>query len=203
MSESVSKIFDFACANPDYWALMREEREPPEVVELETRRREAFNAARIEVQRLYSALLDEVHENLKARSVGTAMETVFAKSFHRPSYQNATFYFRVLSGKGKLTDASISIAEGTSGRISLYCGLGGPAARMTKIQDSFRANGMGDRLQVEGGWAYIEEPIPLGDSLSDIAARLVDAFWPSVLAYSKTLGNAPESAVAEGEVDDE
>jgi hypothetical protein len=203
MSERVNKFFEFACANPDYWELMRQTHEPPEVAELDSRRREAFNAARNEVQRQCYALLDETHSKMKAKAAGTAMEAAFEKGFKRRSYEKGDFLFEVLSGRSKATYARINIGNVPGGRISLWCGLAGSAARLPKIQESFRACGAEDRLQIDGLWAWIEEPIVLGDAMSDIASRLVDAFWPGVLAYSTAMSNVPTPAVAGGSDDEE
>lgn len=186
MSE-VNKVFDFACANPDYWALMLDALEPPEVSELDDRRRQAFNAAREEVQRLSGELLDEIHAQIKARSAGTTMEMAFSKGFNRRSYEKARFNFQVFAGRGKGTWASISIEHGSNGRVCASCGLGTSAARQVDLHESFQTAGVGERMKVSGNDVFVEENIALDDALVDIAIRLVNVFWPGVEAYAARL----------------
>jgi hypothetical protein len=202
MSE-VSKVFDFACANPDYWALMREAHEPPEVSELDARRRQAFNAAREEVQRLSGELLDEIHAKIKARAAGTAMEDAFSKGFNRQSYEKARFSFQVFSGRGKQTWASIRIEHGSNGRVDATCGLGTSAARQADLLESFQTAGVSARIKTSGNDVFVEEPIALGCALEDIATRLVNVFWPGVQAYAAKLLAPAEQAGADNGVDDE
>jgi hypothetical protein len=203
MSETVSRVFDFACANPDYWELMRQAHEPPEVAELDSRRRDAFNAARSEVQRQYCALLDAVHAHMKEMAQDTPMRERLSKGFNRQSYEKAVFGVELVAGRGKQTWATMSLEEGTSGRISAYCGLKTALQRESEMQEAFRSAVNVTRLQFYSQWVYVEEPIHLGDSLDDIASRLVGVFWPGVLAYSEKLADTAERSTLSEDADED
>lgn len=102
-----------------------------------------------------------------------------------------------------MTWACLSIEPGSNGRIGAYCRLGTPAKRQEDMFDSFQATVGEARMQISGDDVYVEEPIALGNALFDIAARLVDTFWPGVLAYSEKLLAAAEPADVDEDVDGE
>jgi len=186
MSARVTKVFAFACENPDYWELLLAPNEAPEVTGLEERRRAAFNAAAAEVRRLAAVLLDAAHAKLKEKAQGSSMSTALSKAPSSPSYGKAAFNFeRVFSGRGRGTSLKLALSQGNNSRINVWVGLYTAANRRDMLVSAF--DHIKDRVQQDGHYVYVVESITEGDVCDDIAGRLVNAFWPGVIAFEKVL----------------
>ena len=178
MTDTISKYFDFACEHPDYWALLREELEPPEVANLDPNRREAFNAARQKVQDEYKQLLDTIHAALKRKAGDGEFKDGLATSPNLASYRKAAFQFTVLRGKGRATYLRVSIEEGGNKRVAALLSIWTAARRMTKLREAFSPVAGEIEYQDDGSCLWDEEAITKDKSVADIASSLVDRFWP-------------------------
>ncbi len=204
MSDHVTKLFDFALGNPDYWKLLRQDDEPAEVSEMDQNRRAAFNAARSEVQRLCQSLLTEIHEALKKKAKGSDLEDVFNKRINQPSFRAGQLYFQLLDGKGKLSWLFVNLERGDVERIVAYVSVYTAAKRFGKLIEAFRDKVKAGTVHEDGEYIYVEDALAKDRAFNDIATSLVEPIWSGVMAFVELMdGEAAANDGTESEDDDE
>jgi len=174
MSEESDKLWGFAIDNPDYWKLLTSDDEPPEVVAMEKAKREAFQAARREVQRRYKDLLRAVWEELQTQTRGTAAEESFSRGKYDKSFKGGALSAGLQGRKGEV---SISIEDTGLGKLGLYASFRAAKKRRSQQRASMPTAAEWD------GWLCYEQPLRADAAAPDVAKALIDKAIGELSAY--------------------
>jgi len=187
MSEAADKIWDFSINNPDYWELLKGEDEPPEVAEMDPDKQEAFRAARREVQRRYTELLQALWAECQTRARGSG-DRNFAKKKQPKSFRAGALGDALDKNKGQVW---LSIEDSREGDLRLYMSFWAAKKRQDR-QKEFMGSAATD-----GEWLYYEQKIDPKASAATVAGGLVDKFWTELASYlndSQPTDDAPDAS---------
>lgn len=175
MSKAADAIWEFAIKNPDYWPLLVGDDEPSEVKEMDEGRREAFLAARREVQRRHSELLKALWSECRARSSGTVAQPTFDKDKYGTKKLRAGILEEPFkNNKGRI---ELRLDDSTEGDLRLYASFVAAKKRQDQMREVMKS------ASTDGEWLYYGVKIDPAESPDATAKKLVDLFFDEMIRY--------------------
>lgn len=175
MSKAADAIWEFSIKNPDYWPLLVGDDEPSEVKEMDEGRREAFLAARREVQRRHSELLKALWSECRARSA----DTVAQQAFDKEKYGTRKLRAGILeesfkNNKGKI---DLRLDDSGEGDLRLYASFVAAKKRQDQMREIMKS------ASPDGEWLCYGVEIDPGELPNATAKKLVDLFFDEMIRY--------------------
>lgn len=186
---SKEQVWTFACQNADFWPALRAgDTVPPEVAALVGEEREAFDAAREEVQDRYSELLRACWGELLTRWKAAGRGAWFNARRNSATYLSADVANNLPKNKGEI---HIAIGPWSDNRLGIWANVAVANKRVSQARDFLAGFGQ------DGNHFYIGFALSPGVSDQQIAADLHDAYFEKLLAFV----DAPEGG--DGSAEDE
>jgi hypothetical protein len=167
------EIWKFSLANPDYWELLRSDDEPPEVAELEASDKQAFGAARREVQRRLVGMMQACVDELACRSQRSAIVGAIDRSPQDRSILRNRVRVALPQNKGWLWLTT----HGIDGRVQLYASVWVAKKRYSEARQALV------HATERDGSLHYALPVEATDSDAVTAAKFVDRFFPDLLRW--------------------
>lgn len=175
MSKAADAIWEFAIKNPDYWPLLVGDDEPSEVKEMDENRREAFLAARREVQRRHSELLKALWSECRARSKGSVAQPTFDKDKYGAKNLRAGILVEPFkNNKGKI---ELRLSDSGEGDLRLYASFWAAKKRQDQMRELMKS------ASADGEWLYYGVKIDPAKAADATAKGLVDLFFNDMIQY--------------------
>lgn len=177
-------IWAFSLQNPDYWALLRSDDEPPEVEELDASDKQAFGAARREVQRRLIGMMLACVDELARRSEATAIGPAFTWRPWDSSILGNAVRRGLPGNKGSLWLTT----HGIDGRVQLYASVWVAKKRYSEAREALV------HAKEHDGSLHYALPVEATDADAVTAAKFVDRFFLDLLRWLTDAGGEAESS---------
>lgn len=207
---TIGPELEFASRNPDYWGLLvpAPGQNPEQLDELDERRRQAFDAARLKVQEEVGEIVRAVHtalQNAAARTLGAGgpdLTKAFSRTPNRTSLSKGGSYWKLMSGKGKHSWVNTYISQ-DNGRMRLFLDVQTSKKRTDVLVEAFsQALEEGDFESAEM-YAWVSTDLDEGRDIAELAKKLVESIWPGVVAYVTAIENRVTGQQDDEDEDDE
>lgn len=193
MTPAQRKIWSFACTNADFWPILKAgDGVPPEVARLGPDEREAFEAARDEVQTRYSALLRTCWNELLARWGADGRKPWFNNRRNKETLLSADLQNGLPNNKGNV-HIVVGPWDVEANRLGVWAKVWVANKRVPQARLVF------DDFGQDGNYFYIGLALDPAYTDEEVARLLHDAYFAKLTAWVDTPDDASQPADEESE----